>query len=257
MDLDAILRRVQKLLAIAADSRGDPNETAAAAAQAENIMRKFNLDHAEVLAAGLKRDASAQMSSVRVKANMKRDEPGRPTVKRPPSWAGFIAFEIAMLHDVQTRFAWDSAMGGVVVEFCGVDSDVQVAGWMFDYLVGQMIASVRSFGELHRQRYGRAPDKVSSDAYRKGFVSAVNSQLRALRKGKTIELENHSAGTALVVAKKAAIEAHFGDFSYGTGKQQVVRDLNAAALGRAAGAKVDVTRRAVSGAAAAPALGRS
>ena len=39
-DLESILRRVRKLLAIAEDGRGDPNEAAAAAQQAERIMRK-------------------------------------------------------------------------------------------------------------------------------------------------------------------------------------------------------------------------
>jgi hypothetical protein len=256
MDLDAILRRVQKLLAIASDSRGDPNETAAAAAQAEKIMRKFNLDHAEVISANLKRNAAAEMSSVRVKANMKRDEPGRPTLKRPPKWAGFIGFEVAMLHDVQVRFAWDEALGGCVVEFCGVAADVQVAGWLFDYLVGQMIASVRHFGAQHRRDYGCAPDKVANGNYRDGFVTAINRQLAALRKSKASELLQHSAGTALVVAKKQAIEAHFGDFTYGTHKGRGIRDADAYAAGAAAGRKVDVTRRAVSGASASLALPR-
>lgn len=253
MDLEAILRRVQKLLAIANDSRGDPNETAAAAAQAENIMRKFNLDHADVIAADLKRNAADMMDSARVNANMKRDDPKRTILKRPPKWAGFIAFEIGMLHDVQVRFVWD-AKTGVVVEFCGVKSDVQVAAWMFDYLVGQMIISVRNFGAQHRRDYGSAPDKVANSAYRDGFVSAMNQSLRALRKSKTVELEHHGAGTALVVAKKAAIEAHFGQFNYGTSKSRQIRDRDAFAAGAAAGRKVDVQRRGVGSSAPAAAL---
>ena len=247
MDLEAILRRVQKLLAIAQDSRGDPNETAAAAAQAEKLMRKFNLDHADVIAADLKRNADDMMDSARVNANMKRDDANRTVLKRPPKWAGWIAFEIAMLHDVHTRFAWDSRTG-VVVEFCGIKSDVQVAAWMFDYLVGQMIVSVRNFGAQHRRDYGTAPDKVANNAYRDAFVSAMNSQLRALRKSKAAELEHHSSGTALVVAKKAAIEAHFGIFTYGTSKRPQIRDRDAHAAGAAAGRKVDVQRRAVASA---------
>lgn len=254
MDLDAILRRVQKLLAIAADSRGDPNETAAAAAQAENIMRKFNLDHADVLAADLRRNASEMMDTVRVNANMKRDDPTRTTLKRAPKWAGFIAFELGMLHDVHARFVWGDT--GVVVEFCGVKSDVQVAGWMFDYLVGQMIIAVRRFGEQHRKDYGCPPDKVANNEYRMGFVSAMNQALRALRKMKVAELEHHSSGTALVVAKKAAIEAHFGEFKYGTSKSRGIKNADAYYAGRADGAKVDVQRRGVAATAGAPMLTR-
>jgi hypothetical protein len=249
MDLDAILRRVQKLLAIAQDSRGDPNETAAAAAQAEKIMRKFNLDHAEVLAASLRRDASAAMDSVRVKASMKRDDPKRTLLTKPPKWASWLCFEVAMLYEVQVRYAWDRDMGGMVVEFCGVKSDVQVAGWTFDYLVGQMIAAVRAFGERHRADFARAPDKTASDSYRKGFVMAMVRSLQDSRKGKQAELESHSAGRALVVAKDAAVQAHFGAFAYGEAKRPAtISDTDAFRSGKADGARVDVARRAVGGA---------
>jgi hypothetical protein len=125
---------------------------------------------------------------------------------------------------------------------------------MFDYLVGQMIISVRNFGAQHRRDYGSAPDKVANSAYRDGFVSAMNQSLRALRKSKTAELEHHGAGTALVVAKKAAIEAHFGQFNYGTSKARQIRDRDAFAAGAAAGRKVDVQRRGVGSSAPAAAL---
>lgn len=245
MDLDAILRRIQKLLAIAQDSRGDPNETAAAAAQAENLMRKFNLEHADVLAADLKRNAADMMEAVRVNANMKRDDANRTTLKRAPKWAGWLAVELALLHDAQVRYAWDDKTG-VVVEFCGVKSDVQVAGWMFDYLVGQMIIAVRNFGAEHRRLYGTPPDKVAGNAYRTGFVQALTAALRRMRNGKVAELQHHASGTALVVAKKAAIEEHFGEFAYGKGRGTRIGDREAYAAGAAAGRKVDVQRRAVS-----------
>ena len=40
---DNVLRRVQKLMAIANDTRADPNEAASAAAHAANIMQKYGL----------------------------------------------------------------------------------------------------------------------------------------------------------------------------------------------------------------------
>lgn len=249
MDLDSTLRRIQKLLAIAQDSRGDPNETAAAAAQAEKLMRKFNIDHADVISANMRRDASSMMDSVRVKANMKRDDPTRPPLKRAPKWAGWLGFELAMLHDAQVRFAWDNAMGGVVVEFCGVKADVTVAGWMFDYLVGQMIAGVRNFTAEHRAKWGAPPDKKANEAFRHGFVQALLASLRAMRKMKAAELEDHSAGRALVVSKEHAVKEHFGDFTYGTQKKaRQISDREAYERGAHAGSKVDVRRRAVAAA---------
>lgn len=256
MDLDSTLRRVAKLLAIAADSRGDPNETAAAAQQAERIMRKFNLDHADVLAAGLRRAGEEAMGSVRVRANMKRDVEGRSILKRAPKWAGHIAFEVAMLHDAQVRYAWDVGMGGVVVEFCGVKEDAQVAAWMFDYLVGQMIAGVRSYSKGHRERYGHGPSKIASGGFRDGFVSSLLGALQRARREKEGELATHSAGAALVVLKAEAIKETFKDnFTYRDAKQKAVRAVDAFVEGMTAGAKVDVARRAVesSGGAAAAA----
>lgn len=245
MDLDKILARIRKMLAVAADSRGDVNETAAAAAQAERLMRKFNIDHADVIAAALKRDAASQMGTVRVKANMKRDDPSRPPLKRAPKWAGWLGFELALLHDSQVRFTWDDELGGVVVEFCGVQSDATVAGWMFDYLVGQMIAGVRHFTAQHRTRHGRPPDKAANEAFRHGFIHAMLASLQALRKMKATDLQDHNDGRALVVAKGLAVKEHFGDFTYGTAKARTVSDEAAFVRGLAAGAKVDVQRRAV------------
>lgn len=244
MDLDATHRRIRKLLAIAGDSRGDPHEAAAAASQAEKIMRKFNLDHADVLRAGLKRDCA--MASRKVKANMKRDDQKRTILKRAPRWAGHLGFEVAMLHDVQTRFAWDAPMGGVVVEFIGLSADVEVAAWMMDYLVGQMVLGVNGHGRAHRKAHGCAPSKVANAAFRDGFVCGLLAALQELRKSKAAELASHSAGSALAIAKAQAIAEHFGETAYPKAKSKAIRDLAEFAAGRRASADVDVARRAVS-----------
>lgn len=256
MDLDATLRRIRKLLAIAADSRGDPHETAAAAAQAEKIMRKFNLDHADVLRAGMKRDGASAMASRRVKANMKRDDPGRTPLKRPPKWAGHLGFEVAMLHDVQVRYAHAPDMGGAVVEFRGFAADVEVAAWTFDYLVGQMILGVNAHGAACREEFGCPPSKTANAAFRDGFVSGLLLQLQRTRKEKDAEVAVHSAGTALVVAKQAAIAEHFGAVTYKEGTARQIRDGAAFLAGQEAGGRVDVARRAVGASAAGDASPR-
>jgi len=250
---DATLRRIQKLLAIAGDSRGDPAETAAAAAMAERMMRKFNLDSAELQRAALRKDPGAEMTTMRVRANMKRDDANRTPLKRAPKWAGYLAYEVAHLHDVHVRYAYDHAMGGAVVEFCGVRADVTVAAWMFDYLVGQMILSVRHFGAEHRRKTGAAPLKTTSDAYRTGFITALLASLTRLRREKEGEVAAHAAGTALVVVKQQLVAEHFGGFECRkvSTTTKPIRDLSAFVAGRADGAKVDAARRAVGADAAA------
>ena len=233
---DATLRRIQKLLAIAGDSRGDPAETAAAAAaMAERMMRKFNLASAELQRAALRKDPGAEMTTMRVRANMKRDDANRTPLKRAPKWAGYLAYEVAHLHDVHVRYAYDHAMGGAVVEFCGVRADVQVAAWMFDYLVGQMIRAVRHFGTEHRRTQGAAPLKTTSDAYRTDFITALLASLTRLRREKEGEVAAHAAGTALVVVKQQLVAEHFGGFEYrkASTTTKPIRDLSAFVAGRA------------------------
>ena len=54
-NLESVIRRVQKLLAIAEHERSDPNEAAAAAGMAEKIMRKYQLDYSAVIITALKK----------------------------------------------------------------------------------------------------------------------------------------------------------------------------------------------------------
>ena len=53
---DDVLRRVQKLLALASDNRANQNEASAAADMAERLMHKYQIEHQDVIIAALKRD---------------------------------------------------------------------------------------------------------------------------------------------------------------------------------------------------------
>lgn len=237
MDMTKLLERVRKLLAIANDTRANPNEAAAAAAQAENIMRKFNIDHADVLLKRVQR-GEEEFDTVNVSAFMKRDVDNGHVQKRTPKWAGWLGVRVAKLNNCEVRYSWDDKRGSVV-QFCGYKSDTQVAGWMFDYLLGCMINDVRAWQKA-------APrGKAESNSYREGFILAVCEKLRTLERERDAEMANTSAGTALVVAKAAAIAAHFGGFNYGKGKSASASDRDAFFAGQKAGARVDVGRRAV------------
>ena len=69
-DKDSILRRIQKLLAIAGDDRADPNEAAAAAGMAEKVMRKYQIDHAELIMNGLKQGHDLSTEDIALAAGM-------------------------------------------------------------------------------------------------------------------------------------------------------------------------------------------
>ena len=237
MDTTKILERVRKLLAIANDTRANPNEAAAAASQAENIMRKFNIDHADVL---LKRVQSGEeeFDTVTVSAFMKRDVDNGHVQKRSPNWAGWLAVRVAKLNDCDVRVTWDPKRGAAL-QFCGYKTDAQVSGWMFDYLLTCMINDVRAWQRAERRT------KVESNAYREGFILAVCDKLIKMQRERDAEMQTTSSSTALVVAKAAAVAERFGQAKYSQGKARSVKDVDAYVAGSSAGSRVDVGRRAV------------
>lgn len=237
MDMSSILRRVNKLLAMAKDGRGDANEAAAAAAQAENIMRKFNIEHADLLAAEIKA-GGAKFAKVQVSANMKRDDPSRPRLKRNPPWAGWLAIRVARCNDCDVRYGWNHDKGAIV-EFCGFESDATVAGWMFEYLVQEMITGCKTYQRTITRT------KAESDSFRKGFVLAMCSKLSKLQTEKDAEMQQAVSSRALVVSKTQAIAEHFGEFKYGESRTVTSSVSSAYHAGSAAGSKVDVGRRGV------------
>lgn len=240
MDMTKILGRVRKLLAIANDTRANPNEAAAAAAQAENIMRKFNLDNADVL---LKEAAAgtAEFDTANVSAYMKRDVPNNHVQKRTPKWAGWLAIRVAKLNDCEVRIVWDKVRGSVI-QFCGYVADIQVAAWMYDYLLNCMIGSVRAW-----QREARR-SAHESNSYREAFVLALCEKLRTLQREREAAMRAGGASSgALIVAKANAVAQHFGGFKYGASRTISNRDAAAAYAGHTAGQAVDVARRAVRG----------
>lgn len=242
--MESVLRRIQKLLAMAEDGRGNANEAAAAAGMAEKLMRKFQLDNADVIAAELKTKKGAGLSSAHVFANMKRDDPNRtPSAKNPP-WAQHLACAIARLNDCEVRQSFANNKFGVYnacLTFFGYEADVSVSAFTFDFLVGEIIKATEQFNKA--QRKAGLADKSSSEAFRRGFKAAVNASINKATEAK--KQEEASSSRALVVVKRSAITAEFGDFKYGTASQSQIKDQNAFTHGLQQGRKVDINRRGV------------
>lgn len=243
-DLSGVLRRVQKLLAIANDHRADANEAAAAASQAEKIMRKYQLEHADVIAAEMKRNASTSMVYKAVFANMKRDDPKRTPAVTNPKWAQFLAVAIARLHECEVRQGFDANKFGVQVaslRFYGYHADVEMCAFTFDYLVGCLIAAV-----AWRQKHV-TKDRLATEGYRKGFINELTARVATMQSDKEREQQAQSSSRALVVSKQQAIAEAFGDFGYKAAKRSVIKDYHAYTAGINDARKVDVNRRGLEG----------
>jgi hypothetical protein len=232
---DAILRRIQKLLAIAQDDRANPNEAAAAAGMAERIMRKYQLENADVLAASLK--IGDDLSTEDVVATAKTN--GTATKVVPP-WVQFMASAIARLNECDAKAVRIGRDIGL--RFYGYSGDVLVSKWMLEYLVA---TTNRLCNEFKKTDHYAAVGRASVNSYRKGVSMGILSSLNALIAQKERERQAEVAtGTALVVVKKQAIAEKFGTFKY---PEKVVSSADGSAFrkGNADGKKVDVSRRAV------------
>lgn len=229
--LESVLRRVQKLLAIAGDERGNANEAAAAASQAESIMRKFQIEHADVISAQLKRDDAFNTEEVGGTMN--------PAAKAASTttWAGQLSLAVARLNDCRSSWVRTQALG-VCVRYSGFKSDTQVALWTHLYVVNQMGQSLRTFQKANFS------DRATAHQFRRGFISAVIDSINQAIDEKRAEMSMASDSRALVLTKANAVDERFGQqkvkfnkFSSGHGFGD----------GHAEGQKVNVSRRGLSG----------
>lgn len=237
-DKDAVMRRVQKLLAIAQDDRANPHEAASAAAMAEKIMRKYQLDHAEVIMTKIK--AGEDMETVEVVCSAKTNG---TRVKVVPPWAQELAIQIAKLTDTGCRIGVQrTGQCHACVRFYGYSSDVKLAAWMLDYLVATVNRLCNEFKDTPAYAIG---GRGEVNSYRLGVAIGIGKQLRAQLAEKQADQQGRAAGTALMVVKQQAITEKYGiTFEYGTKKTGVARG-NSFAEGVRDGRRVDINRRAV------------
>jgi hypothetical protein len=238
-DLESIMRRVRKLLAIAEDSRGDPNECAAAAQQAERIMRKYQIDHADAILSGFA--AGGDFAGFTTGYGENPFAPGE-AFSRPCST---IAVAVANLYDCVAQPNPDNP---AMRRFAGFRIDAILARYTYLMLVNSMVATA----DLWKQR-NRA-SKAQRGDYLAGYASAVCAALRKAREAKDAETRAEAASYgALVVAKGALVRQHFGDPAYSTGRGAPASA--AAAAGYAAGSRVDVGSRGIERGAAQARIG--
>lgn len=233
---EGTLRRIKKLLAIAEDSRGDPNECAAAARMAESIMRKYQIEHADVISVELQ--SADAFGEEFVGSTM--DPEGAS--KSASGWAGILAVHVAKLYDAQARYVWTPKYGKTI-KFCGYKVDVEVARQTYVFIVNNMAAASRVY--LKENRWA---GRREGESFRSGYISGVGASITALVAEKTAEMQQASSSRALVLVKANAVAEHFGEVKYSTGGGRYQAD--AFTSGREAGSKLDVGRRGVTGSSA-------
>lgn len=233
---DSVLRRVEKLLAIARDNRANEHEAANAAAMAERLMRKFNIDFAQEIGQRVK--AGVDMGTEDVIATAKDN--GTPS-ERVPGWAQWIAVAVARMHECGARNAYTASDKGkeACIRFYGYKDDVRVAAWTFNYLVQTVNRLCKEYRKDPRYL---AVGRVAMNSYRNGMATAILNSINRAADEHEAEMQQAVSSRALVVVKQQAIEEKFGEFKYREGKSKARFDPTSYARGREKGATIDIRR---------------
>ena len=221
-DLSSVMRRIKKLLNIANDKRADPNEAAAALAQAERSMAFYQVSHAELIQDELKAFTDATFNFYDVDSTIVA---AAPRVARPDPWAGMLAVGIARLNNAQTRFVVDKLFGRMI-RFEGYAPDVAVCKYSWRFILNNM-----------RKHKG-------SNDFNMGYAMAVLDQLKLAKDIKDQEDQGAPGSRALVVVKASAVEDHFGKIEYGKGRVNV-NDRGAFERGQQEGQKLNALMRGI------------
>jgi len=232
-DNKRIIEKIQKLLEVTEARGATPTEAATAARQAESMLRKYNLEMADVIAKSLQEDKDAVTSDwARASVN--------PLGKRPqskfPAWASVLAVPVSELFDCHAAIDRMQVVG-VVVRFFGYRTDVAVCKWTYHYLVDQVVKLSKEIAEEDIP-LGVSSKKYRED-YRMGVTTTLCEKLRELVSAKHQQDKANTTSTALVVAKRSAVEAKFGNFKYESSKWKR-RDASAFSRGRVDGDRINI-----------------
>lgn len=232
-NLESTMRRVRKLLAIAEDSRGDPNECAAAARMAESIMRKYQIEHADVISKEIQGGDAFGTADVGSTMDLEGAS------KEAPGWASILAVYVAKLYDAQVRFTF-TPKHGKTLRFSGYKVDVEMALQTYCFIVNNMAAASRVYLKTNRWA-----GRKEGNSFRSGYISAVGVSIKAIFAEKAREMQDAASSRALVLVKANAVAEHFGKVKYKPGSSGQRFQSDAFSSGRSAGSKLDVGRRGV------------
>jgi len=227
MDITTAKEKVRKLFAIADTNSGaSPQEMETALRHAEALMRKHNIQMAEVLDSGKQIDFNWDSGFFAFGENGK-------VVQSNPIWFQWLGTGIARFTDTicrQTRLPGQ----GIGLSFYGEESDVAFALWLAGYLKDSIRRGTRD---------AKCGSKEGRETFRRSMAVALCHRMAKMREDR--EQSQKQAGTALVVVnqKIALRDQEFGGENYRkTRSSVVIHDENAATKAWHAAQKVTLSR---------------
>ena len=205
---DSILRRVQKLMAIANDTRADSNEAAAAAAQAAKIMRKYQIEEADVIIASLRREDDLIEECLQP-----RLADWNEAQKVIPVWANVMAAKIGELTGARPVIGKMFTKNGIepCVKFQGFSTDVKLSVYMMNFLTATIRRLRADFKKTYTfQTKGVGSLRVYNKGLTLGILDVLDREIEAMKADEVNEGTDKTSGQ-LIVAKAGAIIEKFGE----------------------------------------------
>lgn len=229
---ESIRDKIAKLMRLATDSGAADNEAETAMRQAQKLMRKHNIDLAEVL---VRTSTKPVFNWGEVSVPVSYPKP----VKAAPLWFGWVITAIGRFTDTKVLYHWGSDHG-LCAKFQGEVTDVEYAGWLCRHIRDVIRNSATVFiapGFTSDDRW------ANREEFRHQMASRISDRLKALRDEN--EQAYRSSGTALMVVntKIAERDERFGGQTYSRRKKSFIRGgAEAARAGRVAGDSVSLHR---------------
>lgn len=161
MDHDKAMDKIKKCLSLAESS--NPNEAANAWRQAQALMRRFNIEHADVLA--------SEVKAVWVKGSM---------AKAVTAWEASLAVSVMEAFDCEAlrqRKTFPKRVGTWV--FIGQGSNPEVAAYAFEVLYRQVRNGRRKFLRDNCEGWSDADKRKHVELYSHAWVFALHEKVKA------------------------------------------------------------------------------
>jgi hypothetical protein len=186
-DLETIKRRIQKLLAMGQDGRGNENEAEAAMRMAEKLIRKHNIELAD-----LQKNTGQKPKFYWSYVCCPAAATGAKPVVWKPMWIGYLGVAVANFTDCRVTWAGSKELGYGVI-FQGDAFDLEYAKWLFEQL--------RDFGYASSLA-ARGEDREN---FRKAYAIRLQERVHEMKRERDEALRTSSC-TALAVISTKLVE---------------------------------------------------
>jgi hypothetical protein len=219
-----IIGKIARLLKLAEGKGTTPAEAATAAAQAQRLMLKHNIEQAAVEGADVEPSESIERGTMW--------SGGKVVV-----WKMSLANSVARMNSCRVLIH-SGGYGGASLSLIGRPSDAAIVRYLFAYLTR----------EIDRLASTARPDPWSSvgvrayrNAFRRGAVETVVARMRADRRKDrqaVVDAGTHCSALAVVDKRDAEVQAHLEKYSRRTYKAGRVSSASGLRDGRDAGRRL-------------------